>query len=266
MHAIVCIKSVPDTTEVRFNPDTKTLIRDEVESIINPFDTYAIEEALRLKEAHGGIVTVVTMGPPKAEKELKEAVAMGCDEAVFLCAPGFAGADTWVTAYTLSQAIRKLGDHDIILCGKQAMDGDTGQVGPGLANQLGMPQLTYVFKIREIDFEAGTIEVERLLEEGREVVRAALPVLLTVVKDINQPRYPTFRGIRRARRMQIPTWTPEDLEAADPRYFGLNGSPTQVVRIFTPPRREGKVEMLESDSVEQIAETLSDRLLSDKVV
>ena len=266
MHAIVCIKSVPDTTEVRFNSETNTLMRDEVESIINPFDTYAIEEAIRLKEAHGGKVTVVSMGPPKAEKELKEAVAMGCDEAVLLSAREFAGADTWATAYTLAQAIHRLGDYDVILCGKQAMDGDTGQVGPGVANQLGIPQLTYVFKVRDVDFEQRTIKVERLLEEGREVVQTRLPALLTVVKDINQPRYPTFRGIRKARKLQIPTWTPADLPDADSRYLGLNGSPTKVTKVSTPPKREGKVEIIEAEAVEEIADTLSDRLLHDKVV
>ncbi len=265
LHAIVCIKSVPDTTEVRFNPETNTLMRDEVESIINPFDTYAIEEALRLKEAHGGKVTVLTMGPPKAEKELREAVAMGCDEAIFLSAREFAGSDTWATAYTLAQAIRRIGAYDIIFCGKQAMDGDTGQVGPGVANQLEIPQLTYVFKVREIDLEGRSIQVERLLEEGREVVETRLPALLTVVKDINQPRYPTFRGIRTARRLEIPVWGAAEIEAA-PEYLGLDGSPTQVIRVFTPPKREGRVEMIDGDSVDAMADALADRLLGDKVV
>jgi electron transfer flavoprotein beta subunit len=265
LHAIVCIKSVPDTTEVRFNPETNTLMRDEVESIINPFDTYAIEEALRLKEAHGGKVTVVTMGPPKAEKELREAVAMGCDEAMFLSAREFAGSDTWATAYTLAQAIRRIGAFDVILCGKQAMDGDTGQVGPGIANQLEIPQLTYVFKVREIDLDERTIQVERLLEEGREVVETRLPALLTVVKDINQPRYPTFRGIRTARRIDIPVWGAAEIEA-EPLYLGLDGSPTQVIRVFTPPKREGRMEMIDGDSVDAIADALADRLLGDKVV
>lgn len=266
MHAIVCIKSVPDTTEVRINPETNTLMRSEVQSIINPFDTYAIEEAIRLKEAHGGKVTVITMGPPQAEKELKEAVAMGCDEAVFLCAREFAGADTWCTAYALAQAIRKLGDYDIVLCGRQAVDGDTGQVGPGIANQLNIPQLTYVSKLRALDPEAGTIEVERLVEEGREVVASRLPVLLTVMKDINQPRYPTFRGIRAARRMEIPQWSPADLPAVDPALLGLEGSPTKVMKIFAPPQREGKVEIIAADGADQVADALSERLLQDKVI
>jgi len=244
LHAIVCIKSVPDTTEVRI----------------------AIEEALRLREAHGGTVTVMTMGPPQSEKELREALAMGCDEAVFLCAPEFAGSDTWATAYTLSRAITKVDDYDLILCGKQAVDGDTGQVGPGIANQLGIPQLTYVFKIRDIDPDEGTIVVERLLEEGREIVRTRLPALLTVVKDINQPRYPTFRGIRRARKAEIPTWTPADLNDADAGCFGLDGSPTRVIRVSSPPRREGQAELISGNSVEEMADILSDRILAEKVI
>lgn len=266
MHALVCIKSVPDSTEVRINPETNTLMRGEVESVINPFDTYAIEEAIRLKEAHGGKVTVITMGPPKAEKELKEAVAMGCDEAVFLCAREFAGADTWCTAYTLAQAIRKIGDYDIILCGRQAVDGDTGQVGPGIANQLGIPQLTYVSKLCALDPQAGTITVERLVEEGREVVSSRLPALLTVVKDINQPRYPTFRGIRAARRMEIPQWGPADLPGVDAALLGLDGSPTKVIKVFAPPKREGKVEIIAGETTDQVADALAERLLRDKAI
>ena len=151
MHAIVCIKQVPDTSEVKIDPERGTLIREGVPSIINPFDTYAIEEAVRLKERLGGKVTVISMGPPQAKEALKEALAMGCDEAILLSDRAFAGSDTWATAYTLSQAIRRLGAFDLILCGKQAIDGDTGQVGPGIARQLSINQLTYVFKIQELD-------------------------------------------------------------------------------------------------------------------
>ncbi len=266
MQAIVCIKSVPDTTEVRFDPETNTLRRDEVESIINPFDTYAIEEALRLREAHCGRVTVLSMGPPKAEKELEQALAMGCDEAVLLSAREFAGADTWATAYTLAHGIRKLGDYDLILCGKQAMDGDTGQVGPGIANQLGIPQLTYVFQVCRADFFQGSIEVVRLLEEGREIVTSPTPALLTVVKDINQPRYPLLRLFRRARRTDIAVWGPEDLPDVKESLLGLDGSPTQVVKIFTPPKRDGKVEIFEGETVEETAERLADKLIQERVV
>lgn len=266
MNIIVCIKQVPDTTEVKINPDTGTLIREGVPSIINPFDTYAIEEGLCLKEQFGGHVTILSMGPPQAMEALKEAVAMGADEAILLSDRDFAGSDTWATAYTLSQAIRKCGDFDIILCGKQAIDGDTGQVGPGIARHLNISQLTYVFKIRHIDPETRALVVERLLEEGREVVETSLPALLTVVKDINQPRYPSFMGIRRATRMEIPVWTAVDLPDADTSKFGLNGSPTQVVRIFGPPQRDGSVELISADNLDDAAATLADKLLAEQVI
>lgn len=266
MHAIVCMKQVPDTTEVKIDPERGTLIREGVPSIVNPFDTYAIEEALQLKEKFGGKVTVITMGPPQAEEALREAVAMGCDEAILISDRAFAGSDTWATAYTLAQTIRRLGDVDVILCGKQAIDGDTGQVGPGVARQLGITQLTYVFKVQELDPESGHIRVERLLEEGREVVESKLPALLTVVKDINQPRYPTFKGIRRASRMEIPTWTAGELEGADAELFGLDGSPTRVIKVFNPPPRAGQVELIDGESPAEAAATLVDRLLDEKII
>ncbi len=266
MHVVVCIKQVPETTNVGINPETNTLVREGVASIINPFDTYAIEEALRLKERFGGKVTVLTMGPAQAREALKEAVAMGADDAVLLSDRAFAGSDTWATAYTLSQAIRRLEHWDLILCGKQAIDGDTGQVGPGIARQLHLPQLTYVCRIEEIDPSAGRIRVERLLEEGREVASCSLPALLTVVKDINQPRYPTFMGIRRATRLDIPVWGAEALPEANPTYLGLKGSPTQVVRIFHPQPRPGKATLLTGDSPTEVAAQLADHLRADKVV
>ncbi len=266
MHAIVCIKQVPDTTEVKINPETNTLIREGVASIVNPFDTYAIEEALQLKERLGGRVTVLSMGPGQAKEALKEAVAMGADEAVLLSDRAFAGSDTWATAYTLAQAIRRLGEFDVIFCGKQAIDGDTGQVGPGIARQLRIPQLTYICRVQEFDPAAQRVRVERLLEEGREVVTCTLPALLTVVKDINQPRYPTFVGIRRATRMEIPTWGAAELTGARPEYLGLKGSPTQVVRIFSPPARAGKVTLFGADTPVDAAAQLAARLMADKVI
>lgn len=266
MHAIVCIKQVPDTADVKVNPETGTLIREGVPSIVNPFDTYAIEEALRLREKFGGKVTVISMGPPQAKEALKEAVAMGADAAILLSDRAFAGSDTWATAYTLANAIRKIGDFNVILCGKQAIDGDTGQVGPGIARQLDIEQLTYVFKIQEIDFQAKRIRVERLLEEGREVVETRLPALLTVVKDINQPRYPTIMGIRRATRTEIPVWTAADLPDAQADLLGLKGSPTQVVRVFNPPPRSGQIVMIEGETPQEQAARLADLLLQEKVV
>ena len=266
--SVLLVKQVPDTANITAEAmrDDGTVNRGALPTIFNPEDLNALEAALETRDRFGGTITALTMGPPKAEKELKEAVAMGCDEAVFLCAREFAGADTWATAYALSAAIRQVGDFDIVLCGKQAMDGDTGQVGPGIANQLGVPQLTYVSKIRSVDLTERTIQVERLLEEGREVVETSLPALLTVVKDINTPRYPTFRGIRRARRLQVPTWTSQDLPGVRPDLLGLDGSPTKVVKVFSPPRREGAVEMLEHESPDELASILADKLIEDKVV
>jgi len=266
MHAIVCVKQVPDTTEVQFDPQRGTLIREGIPSIINPFDEYAIEEGLRLKERFGGKVTVISMGPPQAEEALKQAVAMGADEAILLSDRAFAGADTLATSYTLSEAIKKIGDFDLIICGREAMDGATGQVGPGIASHLGISQLTYVFKIREIDFEGRTITVERLVEEGREVVTSRLPALLTVVKDINQPRQPTFMGIRRAARMRVPIWTIKELEGTDPSNFGLEGSAVRVIKVFTPPPREGKAEIIEANTPEEAAAILVERLLKEKII
>ncbi len=266
MHVVVCIKSVPETTEVQFDPITGTMLREGVGAIINPFDMYAIEEGLRLTATHGGTVTVLSMGPPQAERELREALAMGCHQAILLSGRGFAGSDTWATAYALSLAIDALAPVDLVLCGKQAIDGDTGQVGPGIANQLGLPQLTYVWRIRELDPDAQQIIVERLLEEGTEVVSARLPAVATVLKGINTPRYPTRRGLRRARATEIPVWTPEDLPGADLGLMGLDGSPTQVVRVFTPPRRSDRARLFEGDSPQEAVEALVEQLLREKVV
>jgi len=265
MHAIVCIKQVPDTSDVKIDHERGTLIREGVPSIINPFDMYAIEEGLLLKEKFGGKVTVITMGPPQANSALKEALAMGADEAILLSDRAFAGADTWATAYVISKAVKKIGDFEVILCGRQAIDGDTGQVGPGVAVQLSINQLTYVSKIRSLDLEAGSIEVERMVEQGREILRAPLPCLLTVVKDINQPRYPTILGLRRASKAQIPVWAPADIEA-DPKLIGLTGSPTRVEKMFAPPPRPAKCVIIEAESAVQAAQKLAEKLIAEKVI
>jgi len=236
MNIIVCIKQVPETTEVRINPETNTLIREGVKSIINPFDMYAIEEAVRLKEKMGGKATVITMGPPQAEAALREAISLGMDEAILVCDRAFAGSDTWATSYTLSGAIKKIGAFDLIICGKQASDGDTAQVGPGISAHLDIPQVTYVKKIEEV--KEKLMRVERMMEEGYEIIEIPLPCLLTVVKEINEPRLPSLKGMMRAKSAQITTWGQNDLNL-DPRQIGLSGSPTQVVKIFTPPHRTG---------------------------
>ncbi len=248
MKIVVCIKQVPDTTDVKIDPKTNTLMREGVESIVNPFDMYAIEEALRLRERVGGTVTALSMGPPQAEAALKEAISMGANDAVLLSDRAFAGSDSWATSYTLSMAIRKIGDVDLILFGKQASDGDTAQVGPGVATHLDLPQITYVRKVEEISDEQ--IVAERLLETGYEVIKSPVPCILTCVKEINEPRLPSLRGKMAARKAQIPTWTAADIDA-DPDKLGLDGSPTKVVQIFSPEARSGG-EMLEGEPHEQV--------------
>lgn len=238
MHFIVCIKQVPETGNVRIDPETHTLIREGVASIINPFDMYAIEEAVRLKEKTGGSVTALTMGPPQAESALREAISMGVDTAILVSDRAFAGSDTWATSYILSSAIRKLGEYALILCGKQASDGDTAQVGPGIAAHLDLPQITYVRKIEEL--APDRVLAERLMETGYEVVESPLPCLLTVVKEINEPRLPSLKGKLAAKKAQVTVWKAADLGCA-PDKIGLKGSPTNVVRIFTPPPRTGSL-------------------------
>ncbi|MFC1549083.1 electron transfer flavoprotein subunit beta/FixA family protein [Candidatus Omnitrophota bacterium] len=237
MNIIVLIKQVPDTTDVKIDPETNTLKREGVESIINPFDMYAIEEAIRVKERFGeGEVVVISMGPPQAEEALREAISMGCDKAILLSDRKFAGSDTWATSYALSQAIRKIGDFAVIFCGKQASDGDTAQVGPGVSTHLDIPQVTYVKKIEKLDKTGAT--VERMTEEGYDIIEIPLPALFTVVKEINEPRLPSLKGKMKAKKAEIAVWTADDV-SCDEKKIGLDGSPTRVVKIFTPPPREG---------------------------
>jgi len=261
MNVVVCMKQVPDTTEVKIDPETKTLVREGVPSIINPFDSYAIEEGIRIKERHGGKVTILSMGPPQVRESLKEAIAMGADEGVLLCDRAFAGSDTLATSYTLAAGIKKIGEVDLIVCGKQAIDGDTAQVGPGIAENLDIPHITYVRRIAEM--RPGYIRVERMVEGGYEVVETTLPALITVVKEINEPRLPSLKGIMRAKRTEIIMWTAEDLEV-DPDKIGLTGSPTEVIRVFTPEIRS-TAEILEGDVRDQV-KALIDRLREAKVV
>lgn len=255
MHFVVCIKQVPETASVNIDPKTHTLIREGVTSIINPFDMYAIEEGLRLREKLGGTVTVLSMGPPQAEQALREAIAMGVNDGILLADKALAGSDTWATSYVLSMAIRKIGDASLVICGKQASDGDTAQVGPGIAAQLDLPQITYVRKIEEID--AQHIVAERLLEDGYEAIHSPLPCVLTVVKEINEPRLPSLKGKLAAKKAVITVWKASDLQC-DPSQIGLDGSPTRVVNIFTPPARQGG-EMLKGEP-ENMATELVDKL------
>lgn len=233
MNIIVCIKQVPDTAEIKIDPVTNTLIRAGVPSIVNPYDKNALEEALRLKELHGGNVTVVSMGPPAAKDALKECIAMGADDAILLTDRAFGGSDTYATSYILSYAISHLVPYDIILCGKQAIDGDTGQTGASMSEHLGIPQLTYAVKI-EADMERRVVRVHREGDEGVMVLEAGLPVLCTVGKDINEPRTATMKGKMRANKTEIREVTAQELPNMEEDKRGLKGSPTRVKKTFTP--------------------------------
>jgi electron transfer flavoprotein beta subunit len=246
---LVPVKQVPESGKVKMDPATGTMIRTGVENVVNPLDLYAIETAIRLNEKYGGEVTALSMGPPSAMRVLREAAAMGCDHCALLSDKRFGGADTWATSYTLSRGAARLGSFDIIVAGERATDGDTAQVGPGLAAWLNIPALTYVSKIEKIEKgrnEPSRIFAERLVEEGYELLDAPLPCLVTVVKEIAVPRLPTLRGKIRSREMDIPVFTADDLDV-DPAYIGLKGSPTRVVKIETPSVSRGGRTIVTSD-------------------
>ena len=253
MNIIVCIKQVPDTADIKIDPATKRLLREGVKSMINPYDMYAIEEGLRLKEKSGGKVTVITMGPPQAESALREAIALGCDEAILISDPAFAGSDTLATCYTLSQAIKKIKDYDLIFCGKQTLDGECAHVGPGIAGILDIPQIVNVRKIQDI--KEARITAERMTEYGYDILEAQLPCLITVVKDINVPRLPSLKGKMKAKSAQVSVWKAADIGAQEDRR-GVKGSGTEVWKISIPPARpQGKI--LEGETaVDQLVDIL----------
>jgi len=260
MHIAVCIKQVPDTKNVRIDPNTHTLVRQGVECIINPFDLFAVEAALRIKDENKARITVITMGPPQAEEALRDTLSRGVDDAVLLSDRAFAGSDTWATSTTLAAAIKKLGDIDLICCGKQAVDGDTAQVGPEMATLLNIPYATFVKKIEMMD--GGHLKVTRQADEGVEVWKLPMPALVTVIKEAGEPRLPSLRHKMRAQKAQIPVWGIADL-GLDADRVGLCGSYTQVVRVFSPPRRSDRV-MIEG-TVEEQAEQLFRYLKEAKV-
>lgn len=234
MKIVVCVKQVPGTHDAKIDPETKRIVREGIKAMTNPFDTYAVEEAVRIKEKIGGQVIVLTMGPPRADIVLREGISVGADAAVLLSDRAFGGSDTWATSYALAKAIEKLGGVDLVICGKQAIDGDTAQVGPGIAAQLNWPQATYVMAVPEINDMM--IRAKRMHEDGWDICEIKLPAVLTVVKDINQPRIPTLKGRLAAQKIEIPTWTAADI-GADLSKIGLDGSPTRVVKTNPPPAR-----------------------------
>ena len=252
MNIVVCIKQVPGTTEIKIDPETNTLVREGVESIINPFDCYALEEAVRLRERCGGKVIAISMGPPQADAALRETISLGADEAILLSDRAFAGSDTWATSYVLSKAIAKMADYDVVICGRQTLDGDTGQVGPELSEMLEIPFVAYVSKVEEI--REGYMRVQRMVEEGYETIEMSLPAAITVVKEINVPRLPSLRGSMKAKTAQIPVWTATDI-GVEGNKVGIAGSPTRVVKVFFPQRTRNS-EMLQGSMDEQVEQLL----------
>jgi len=261
VHVVVCIKQVPNTTEVKINPETNTLIRDGVESIINPFDENALEAALVLKDKTGCKVTVLTMGPPQAEAALREALSRGVDDVVLLCDRAFAGSDTWATSYAIAQAIRNLEKADLILFGKQAIDGDTAQVGPGVAEMLDLPVITYV---RKLEVEGDKVKVERVFEDGYERMEVPMPAVITVLKEMNVPRMASLKGRMRAKKAEIKMLTAAAINA-DPEKVGLKGSPTRVVKIFSPPAKMGGMK-IEGGEPQEMADVLVSKLRERKII
>lgn len=256
MKIIVCVKQVPDTTEVKIDPIKGTLIREGVPSILNPDDLNALEEALRLRDEHeGSEVSVLTMGPPQAKEMLIECMAVGADKAYLLSDKFFGGSDTWATSNTIAAGIRKIGDADIIFAGRQAIDGDTAQVGPQIAHRLDMPVVTYVEKVT---VQKDDLIVNRQLEDGYEVIKVKMPCLLTCVKELNHPRYMTVSNILDAYEKEITVWGHEDINLR-PEECGLKASPTQVYRSFTPELK-GKGEMIPAGSTKEVAKALVNKL------
>ncbi|ARN81005.1 electron transfer flavoprotein subunit beta/FixA family protein [Methylocystis bryophila] len=262
MHIVVCMKQVPDSAQIRVHPVTNTIMRQGVPTIINPYDLFAIEEALRLRDQFGGEVTVLTMGPPSAEDSLRKALSFGVDRAVLLTDRFFAGADTLATTYALATALRKIGAEfgppDIVFTGKQTIDGDTAQVGPGVAKRLGLIQLTYVSKINSVDAEKRLIEVERRAEGGVQQLQSRLPCLITILEGVNEIRVGSLTDALKAARAKVVKWSAQEAGVEDITKCGLRGSPTIVKKVFAPQPRAQKAELIELG--EQPGESLVEAL------
>ena len=265
MHIVVCTKQTPDSAAKLAVDDAGKVSWGDSPIIINPWDEYAVEEALLIKEKAGGEpkVTVISMGGEGALEALKHAIAMGCDEAIRIWEDSFAEADTLATSYVLAKAIEKMGDVDLVMFGKSAIDSQTGQVTVATARQLGFAPLTNVIKISELDPDGKSITVEQLLEQGRQIVQASLPAVIGTTKGIKEPRYPSFMGIRKATQAEYPNWSGADI-GAEPDKAGSSG--VQWANVSAPPAREGSAEMISADSVDEAAKILVDKLLAEKVI
>ncbi|MCJ7664797.1 MAG: electron transfer flavoprotein subunit beta/FixA family protein [Desulfobacterales bacterium] len=268
MQIVTCIKQVPDTTQVKVDPNTGTLVREGVPFILNPFDTHALEESLRLKDNYGFRTAAISMGPPSAEETLRKALSLGIDEAVLLSDRAFAGADTWATSAVLAEAIRRLAQKEeviMVMCGKQTIDGDTAQVGPGIATRLGYYQLTLVERIDDVDVKAKKVRVRRKLEGRHEIVEVPLPAMIAVVREINHCRYPTVPRRLMTEDAEVAVWDNKVLNM-DPKAIGLNGSPTQVRKIFSPERVKGEIVGDGLNAPEESARLLVDTLLEKNIL
>lgn len=262
MKIIVCVKQVPNTNEIKINPETGTLIREGVESILNHDDANALEQALRLKDENPQTqVVALTMGPPQAKEMLQECIAMGADDAILLSDRALGGSDTWATSNALAAGIKNIGDFDLIFAGRQAIDGDTAQVGPQIAEKLGLPQVTYV---KEFKMEGRDIYVKRALEDGYEELKLRTPCVLTAIKDLNTPRYMSIRGILKAGKAEIKVWDAETIKV-DRATVGLKASPTNVFRSFTP-KPKGKGITVAGDTAKELAENLIRDLRSKHII
>lgn len=261
-NVIVCIKQVPDTNEVKIDKATNTLVREGVPSIINPFDENAIETAVSLKEKYGARVIVISMGPPQAGEALKKAWAMGADEVILISDRAFAGSDTWATSYVISKAVERINSYDLIIFGKQAIDGDTAQVGPGVAEILNLPQITYVSDI-EYMIEDNLVKVKREIEDGYEIIESKLPAVITVLKEVNEPRYPSLKKLVQMKKMEVDKWGISQIEAEEYK-VGLDGSPTKVVKIFNPPPKGNS--MLFSGTAKDAVQKLYKELKNKKII
>jgi len=268
MLVVTCVKQVPDTTQVKVDPVTGTLIREGVPFIMNPFDTHALEESLRLKDKYGLRVAVISMGPPNTEVTLKKALALGADETVLLSDRVFGGADTLATSKVLAEAIKRLAQKEevaVVLCGRQTIDGDTAQVGPGIATRLGYSQLTLVDRIENLDLQAKKVRVRRKLEGRHELVEAPLPVMIAVVREINKPRYPKVPMRLMAESATVALWDNKEMELSE-ETIGLKGSPTQVRKIFSPERAKGEILGDGTNKPEEAAHLLLDRLIEKDIL
>jgi len=268
MLIVTCVKQVPDTTQVKVDPNTGTLIREGVPFIINPFDTHALEESLRLKDKYGFRVAVISMGPPNTEVTLKKALALGADEAILLSDRAFGGADTLATSLVLAEAIKRLGQKEevaMVICGRQTIDGDTAQVGPGIATRLGYPQLTLVDRIENVDLQAKKVRVSRRLEGRHEIVEAPLPAMIAVLREINRPRYPTVPMRLLAEEAPVTLWNNKVMGLRDDS-IGLKGSATQVRRIFSPLRAKGEILGNGANNPREAANLLVDKLIEKGIL